>query len=257
MGYKPAVGVDHQLTAGEAGVGFKAAQHKPAGWIDEDFCILIDAHIMAGTGNDQPMEFLAQFVRIFICIMLAGDHDGVHALRNTKRILHRNLRFAVRSNAGDQLFFPAGGEQARDAVRQHDRRGQRLDRFPAGVAVHDALIACAERIPIDRVRNIRALCMQPHLYMIITVISGILNNLPDNGFHVRACRRAEFSGKKNFARRRQYFTGNAGIGIFFEAGVQNVVRNRVAELVRMACRDGLCRQDVVIFHASIFLSSAD
>ena len=99
--------------------------------------------------------------------------------------------------------------------------------------------------------------MQTHLYMIITVISGIPNSLPHDGFHVGAFRRAEFSGHKNFARRCQYFAGNAGIGIFFEAGVQNVVRNRVAEFVRMACRDGLCRQDVFIFHASIFLSSAD
>jgi len=29
-------------------------------------------------------------------------------------------------------------------------------------------------------------------------------------------------------------SAGGGIGIFFEAGVQNVVRNRVAELVRMA-----------------------
>ena len=65
--------------------------------------------------------------------------------------------------------------------------------------------------------------MQSHLYMIITVVSAIPNNLPDNGFHVRACRRAESSGRKNFARRRQHFAGDAGIGIFFEAGVQNVV----------------------------------
>ena len=143
VGYKPAVGVDHQLTAGETGVGFKAAQHKSAGWIDEDFCILIDAHVMAGAGNDQPAEFLTKLVRVFVCIMLAGDHDGVHALRNTKRILHGHLRFSVRPDAGDQLFFPAGGEQARDAVCQHNRRGQQLDCFPAGVAVHDALIACA------------------------------------------------------------------------------------------------------------------
>ena len=212
---------------------------------------------MAGAGNDQPAEFLTKLVRVFVCIMLAGDHDGVHALRNTKRILHGHLRFAVRPDAGDQFFLPAGGEQARDAVRQQDRRGQQLDCFPASVAVHDALIARAERFAIDRVRNIGALCMQPHLYMIITVISGSLNRLSHNGLHVRACRRAEFSGNKNFARRRQHFTGNAGIGIFFEAGVQNVVRNRVAELVRMACRDGLCRQDVFIFHALIFLSSAD
>ena len=189
--------------------------------------------------------------------MLAGDHDGVHALRHTERILHGHLRFAVRPNARDQLFFPAGSEQARDTVRQHDRRGQHLDRFPASVAIHNSLIACAERFAIDRVRNIGALCMQPHLYIIITVISSSLNRLPYNGFHVRMRCRMQFSGDKNFARRRQHFTGNAGIRIFFEAGVQNVVRNRVAELVRMACRDGLCRQDVFIFHASIFLSSAD
>ena len=138
MGRKPAVGIDHQLTAGETGIGFKAAQHKPAGWIDEDFCILIDAHVMAGAGNDQPAEFFAQLGRVFVRIVLAGDHDGIHSFRNTKRILHRNLRFAVRSNAGDQLFFPAGGEQARDAVRQHNRRGQQFNRFPTGIAVHDA-----------------------------------------------------------------------------------------------------------------------
>ena len=212
---------------------------------------------MAGAGNDQPAEFLTKLVRVFVCIVLAGDHNGVHALRNTERILHGHLRFSVRPDAGDQFFLPAGGEQARDAVRQHDRRGQQLDCFPASVAVHDALIARAERIPIDRTCNVRTLRMQPHLYMIITVISGSLNRLSHNGLHVWACRRAEFSGHKNFARRRQHFTGNAGIGIFFEAGVQNVVRNRVAELVRMACRDGLCRQDVFIFHASIFLSLAD
>ena len=99
--------------------------------------------------------------------------------------------------------------------------------------------------------------MQPHLYMIITVVSGIPNSLPHDGFHVGACRCAEFPGNKNFARRCQHFTGNAGIGIFFETGIQNTIRNRVTELVRMACRDGLCRQDVFIFHASLFLSSAD
>ena len=105
--------------------------------------MLVDAHIMAGAVNDQPAEFLAQLVRVFVCIMLAGDHDGVHALRHTERILHGHLRFSVRPDAGDQFFLPAGGEQARDAVRQHDRRGQQLDRFPTGVAVHDALVACA------------------------------------------------------------------------------------------------------------------
>ena len=101
MGCKPAVGVDHQLTAGETSIDFKATQHKPAGRIDENLRLLVDAHIMAGTGNDQPAEFLAQLDRAFVCIMLAGDHDGVHALRNTKRILHGHLRFAVRPNAGD------------------------------------------------------------------------------------------------------------------------------------------------------------
>ena len=257
VGHKPAVGVDHQLAAGEAGIGFKAAQHKPAGRIDENLRLLVDAHIMAGAGNDQPAEFLTKLVRVFVCIMLAGDHDGVHALRHTERILHGHLRFSVRPDAGDQFFLPAGGEQARDAVRQHNRRGQQFHRFPAGVAVHDALIACAERFAVDRLCNVRTLRMQPHLYMIITVISSSLNRLPYNGLHVRTCRRAEFPGNKNFARRCQHFAGDAGIRIFFEAGVQNAVRNRVAELVRMACRDGLCRQNVVIFHASIFLSSAD
>ena len=44
--------------------------------------------------------------------------------------LHGHLRFSVRPNSGNQLFLPAGGEQARDAVRQHNRRGQQFDCFP-------------------------------------------------------------------------------------------------------------------------------
>ena len=95
VGYKPAVGIDHQLAAGETGIGFKTAQHEFTGWIDENFRLLVDAHVMAGAVNDQSAEFLAQLVRIFICIMLAGDHDGVHALRHTERILHGHLRFSV------------------------------------------------------------------------------------------------------------------------------------------------------------------
>ena len=63
--------------------------------------------------------------------------------------------------------------------------------------------------------------MQTHLYMIITVVSGSLNRLPYNGFHVRMRCRMQFSGNKNFARRRQYFAGDAGIRIFFETGIQN------------------------------------
>ena len=99
MGYKPAVGVDHQLAAGETGVGFKAAQHKPAGRIGENLRLLVDAHIMAGTGNDQPAEFFAQLVKVFVRVVLAGDHNGVHALRHTERILHGYLRFAVRPHS--------------------------------------------------------------------------------------------------------------------------------------------------------------
>ena len=99
MGRKPAVGVDHQLTAGETGICFKAAQHKSAGRIDENLRLLVDAHIMAGTGNDQLAEFLAQLGRVFVRIVLAGDHNGVHALRYTERILHRNLRFSVWPNS--------------------------------------------------------------------------------------------------------------------------------------------------------------
>ena len=59
--------------------------------------------------------------------------------------------------------------------------------------------------------------MQPHLYMIITVISGSLNRLPYNGFHVRMRCRMQFSGDKNFARRCQHFTGNAGIGMLSDS----------------------------------------
>ena len=101
VGRKSTVGIDHQLASGETGICFKAAQHKPAGRIDENLRLLVDAHIMAGTGNDQPAEFLAQFVRIFICIMLAGDHDGIHTLRDAERILDGHLRLSVRPDAGN------------------------------------------------------------------------------------------------------------------------------------------------------------
>ena len=59
------------------------------------------------------------------------------------------------------------------------------------------------------------------------------------------------------ARRGHHLAGHMGGGVVFQAGVQDSVRDGVAQLVRVALGDQLGGQNVLISHGDSLFSSFD
>lgn len=204
--------------------------------------------------DDEFQQFLPQLGQILILRMLAGEDDGGDPPGCAEDILHRHLRLSVRPQAADPAHRPRTGKQGGQAVGQHYRQWQEIFCFTAGVAVHDALIAgtCLAAV-CDSVCNVRALGVDENLHIKVpAVVSGPAHRVAHDGRDIRDRQRANLAGHHKFARRRQNFTGDAGVGVVFQAAVQHSIRYGVAQLVRVARCDGLRCQNGLIFHAHSF-----
>ena len=254
MGGQPSIGVHHQFAAGQAGVRLDPTQYKAAGGIDENLRVLIRGEDAEGWLDDEFQQFLPQLGQILILRMLAGEDDGGDPPGCAEDILHRHLRLSVRPQAADPAHRPRTGKQGGQAVGQHYRQWQEIFCFTAGVAVHDALIAgtCLAAV-CDSVCNVRALGVDENLHIKVpAVVSGPAHRVAHDGRDIRDRQRANLAGHHKFARCRQNFTGDAGVGVVFQAAVQHSIRYGVAQLVRVARCDRLRCQNGLIFHAHSF-----
>ena len=130
-------------------------------------------------------------------------------------------------------------QDLRQAVRQHHGQRQARRRFIAGVAVHDALVACSGLCAaIDCSGDIGALLMGDDLHLIVAAaISGFPHSAADDGRDVREPRCGDLTCRDDLARGRHDLTGNAGSGVLRKTGIHHRVRDGVAELVGMSLGD--------------------
>ena len=173
--------------------------------------------------------------------MLTGEDDCGDPLGNAKLILHRHLRLAVWPQVIDLARGSYIGEQGGQAVGQHHREGQELLRFAAGVAIHNALVAGSSLVAACYGScNIRALGVDENFYIEVSaIVSGPAHRVADNGGDIRHSQSSDFSGDDNFARGRQNFAGNAGVGIVFQTAVQPGICYGIAQFVRVSRCDRL------------------
>ena len=137
-----AVAVHHELSPGEAGIGFRAAQHKPPGRVQKDFRILVRRQSLQRRGQHLVGEFPAEFVRGLIRAVLGRKDDSVQPKGfSILAVFHSDLCFSVRAQAPYHPGFPGGGEGAGEAVGQNHRQRHSLRGFRTGVAHHHALIS--------------------------------------------------------------------------------------------------------------------
>ena len=133
---------------------------------------------------------------------------------------------------------------------KHDREGQKLRCFIAGIAIYNALIARAGVLgSLDSPCDVGTLLMGDDFDLIVAAaISGSLYGLADDGGDVRELGSRDLTGHDDFARGGHDLAGHAGRGIVLQAGVHHGVRNGIAEFVRVAFGDRLGSQNIVIFH---------
>ena len=142
MGSEHAVAVHHELSPGEAGVSFRAAQHKPPGRIQKDFRILIRRQGLQRRGQHLVGKFPAEFVHGFLRVVLGRKDNRIQPQGfSILAVFHGDLRFPIRAQAPYHPGFPGGGESTGEAVSQHNRQRHTLRGFRTGVAHHDALIS--------------------------------------------------------------------------------------------------------------------
>ena len=254
MGGQPTVGVHHQLAAGQAGVRLDPTQYKAAGGIDENLRVLIRGEDAEGWLDDEFQQFLPQLGQILILRMLAGEDDGGDPPGCAEDILHRHLRLSVRPQAADPAHRPRTGKQGGQAVGQHYRQWQEIFCFTAGVAINDPLVTGCGLVPVlYRLRDVRALGPDEDLHVETpAVVAGPAHRVAHDGRDIRDRQRGDLAGHHEFTRCRQNFTGDAGVGVMFQAAVQHGVRYGIAQLVRVARCDGLRCQNGLIFHAHSF-----
>ena len=109
------------------------------------------------------MQKIANLAVLHISRMLSGDHhigdaDGLPVL-----IDYGDLALRVGPEPVRLAALADAGESASQPVREHDRRWHQFRRFIAGVAEHQALVACAllgvafsfRRLLVHALRDIR------------------------------------------------------------------------------------------------------
>ena len=93
-----AVGIDDDLTAGQAGVALRAAHDEAAGRVDVVFGVLVQQLGGDGGLDDLFHHVGAQLLHADGVAVLAGDDHGVHTERLAVLIvLHSDLALAVRA----------------------------------------------------------------------------------------------------------------------------------------------------------------
>ena len=153
-----------------------------------------------------------------------------------------------------------------ETMRQQHGQGQIFPGLVGGVAHHDALIACADDcarlcFPYG-IGNVERLVMdadfQFHLIIgafaeVTHGIADAVDGIRDNPAAIHLRFGGDLAANDHLACRGENLYGDAGVGILPEMGVQNGVRNLVAELVGVAGTDGFRRDqpDVFVVHGDL------
>ena len=152
-----------------------------------------------------------------------NDHCG-DAHRRVAVVFHRDLHLAVRADVGDNAGHAGDFQQRYKALRRHHRHGQIFGRFVAGVANHNALIACTEGVLVlslsqfrlDSARNVGALVVDVAVDLVaFRVIADIAQGVADNVEHVRLNLGGNFARHNDVPTGCHYLTGYTAGGVMF------------------------------------------
>ena len=149
------------------------------------------------------------------------DHRG-DAHRRVAVVFHRDLHLAVRTDVGDNAGHAGDFQQRYKALGNHHRHGQIFGRLIAGVADHNALIACTEGVLVlslsqfrlDSARNVGALVMDVAVNLVaLRVIADIAQGVADDVEHVGLGRGRDFARHNDVPACRHDLTGHAAGGV--------------------------------------------
>ena len=176
----------------------------------------------------------------------------MNAVRPAVDIMHGDLRFGVRAQPGQPAVAGHFALPLHQTVRIMDGRRHEIGGFVAGVAEHQALVACAQvqmivARMIDRLGDLWTLLVVSNhdraTFVIDAVVAVVVADASDgvarNLDVIDRGAAADFAGEQHKAGVAQGFGGHARRRILLEQGIENRVRDLVRHFVGMSLGDRL------------------
>jgi hypothetical protein len=246
VGAPTAVGVDDDLAAGQTGIAMGTTNDEATGRIQVVDGLVVEVLFGDDGFDDMFHEVGGNLFVGDIFGVLGGDDNGVDALGDRDAIdqlvFTGDLRLAVGTDpfAGSVL---ADFRQLASQLRgQHVRERHVLLGLVRGVSKHDSLITGTNVFHFDRIdglRDIRGLFFNGDDdvagFVVKTfggvVVTNVLDGVANDLLVVDGSRRRDFTKDHHHARFAARFASNAGQFVTSDAGIQDRIRDLVAELV--------------------------
>ncbi|MNI39933.1 hypothetical protein D3C73_941290 [compost metagenome] len=246
-----AIGVDDDLAPGKPRIGRGAAFDETPCRVDENPRIALQP--WPHHRHDDLFQHAAQQLLAFdLARMLGRDHDADQPFRPALLIMGEcHLCLAIRPQPGETATLAHLCQPAGQLVGKIDRGRHQAFGFIAGVTVENSLVSGAEiRLADHTLCDIGRLLMQIHedeTPIRIEAQLGIdIADTPDhiarNAGHINRSPRRHLACDMNGVARNQNFGRHARHRILRKMGVENGVRNLVANLVGMTFRHRFCRR---------------
>ena len=260
----PAVAVDDDLPAGQAGVAHRPADHEATGRVDVhdriDRAQLVGDRRQDDRLDDVGPDPLGADVRI----VLGRDDDRPDALRDAELVLDRDLGLAVRPQVGQLAVLADLGQAAGHPVGEGDRQRHQLGRLAAGEPEHHPLVAGPELVDgrrvvadlerlVDAHRDVRRLLLdadQRAAGQVVEAVVGLrvadlADGVADDRLEVDVRARRDLAEDHDQAGGGGGLAGDPRVGIVGDDRVQDRVADLVAHLVRVTLGHRLRREQVV------------
>lgn len=247
VGAPTSVGVDDDLSAGEAGVTVGSADDEAAGGVD-----VVDGLLIEVLGGDDRLDDVLHDVLVNLLVgdvglVLGGDDDGVDADGDHAAVLllvldgdlgltigAQPLEGSILANVGETLA-EAGGEEVGE--------GHELGGLIGGVAEHDALVTSADLldalVEVDALGDIGALLLDGDDDVagvaVDALVGGGVADVADGGtddvLEIDLGVGGDLTEDHDHAGLGGGLAGDLGLGVLGEAGVEDGIGNLIAELV--------------------------
>ena len=255
-----AIAVDDDLAPGQAAIADGTADDELAGGVDEELGGIRQPFRGQDRADDLLDHRLAQVGQADLGVVLGGQHDRVDPLGAAVGVIaQRQLRFGIRAQPGQGAVAPHRRLAFDQAMGIGDRGGHQHVGLVAGIAEHQALVACALLLKagaVDALVDLGRLLAddvddrtgRPVKAHIRRVIADVGDHPAHDGFQIHPGTGGDLSRDDGDAGLDHGLARHAGARVLGQDGVQDRVRNLVGDLVGMALGHGFRGEGRIFCH---------
>lgn len=204
--------------------------------------------------NDLGLELLADLLGGDRLVVLSGDDDSVNTERNNGTaivlVLHGDLGLGVRSEPRDGAVAASIGHGLVELVGEKVRERVKLGSLVSGITEHETLVTGTEVLKslfeVKTLSDIGGLLLNGNedvAGVVVEalgrgVVADILDGVTNDGLVVKVGLGGDLAEDHDHASLGGRLASNLGEGVLSQAGIEDSVRDLIADLVGVTLTDG-------------------